>query len=313
LLATVAVAVLLTGLAALLALSFARRIARPLSALADAVAIGADPPTATHVQEVNAVGAAYAESRAEAQRLRDDHAELRHVARLNEMGALAAALAHEINQPLTAASNFAEAALRLLPENPDDGAKLRAAREAMEEAAEQAVHAGAIVRRLRDFLAASAGERRSADLNDIVREAVGLALADARERRIALRLNLAPDLSPVHVDRIQVAQVIVNLVRNAVEAIGTSQRRHLAVTTRRSGPAEVEVSISDTGSGIAPEVAARLFSPFVTTKSGGMGIGLAISRDIAEEHGGSLLFAPNPGGGSVFRLTLPGAKETPHG
>jgi two-component system sensor kinase FixL len=284
-------------LAALLAVTFARWITRPISALAAAAAHGEAATPATPIREVNALAEAYEAARVEAQRLRDAQEEVRHVARLNEMGVLAAALAHEINQPLTAASTFAEAALRLLPDSP--------AREAMQEAAEQAVHAGAIVHRLRDFLAASGGERHPADLNEIVREAVSLALADARERRIALRLDLAPNLPAVMVDRVQIAQVVVNLVRNAVEAIGDASRRELTVATRRLAPGFVEISVSDTGSGIEPEIATRLFTPFVTTKPGGMGVGLAISRGIVEEHGGRLLGAPNPDGGSVFRVTLP--------
>ena len=297
LLAMAALGLLFAALAALLAVSFARWITRPISVLAQAAARGEAAAAPTPIREVNALAEAYEAARVEAQRLRDAQEELRHVARLNEMGALAAALAHEINQPLTAASTFAEAALRLVPESP--------AREAMQEAADQAVHAGAIVRRLRDFLAASGGERSPAELNKVVREAVSLALADARDRGIALRFDLAPDLPEVVVDRVQIAQVVVNLVRNAVEAIGDAPRRDLVVSTHWVGVGLLEVRISDTGSGIEPEIAARLFAPFVTTKPGGMGVGLAISRGIVEEHGGRLLCAPNPGGGSVFRFTLP--------
>ncbi|WP_372616832.1 ATP-binding protein [Falsiroseomonas sp.] len=299
------VALLFAGLASLLALLFAHRITRPISALAEAAARGADAAPATPVREVNALAEAYAAARTEMQRLRDAQAAMRHVARLNEMGTLAAALAHEINQPLTAASTFSAAALRLLGDAAARDPALEPAREAMQEAAGQAVQAGRIVRRLRDFTAASDGERRATDLNHLVREAVMLALADARQRGISLRFDPAAELPPVVLDRVQIGQVLVNLVRNAVEAMDETSRRDLLIATRRAAPGFVEVEVADTGAGVAAEVRTRLFAAFNTTKPGGMGIGLAISRGIVEEHGGRLSWAPNPGGGSVFRFTLP--------
>jgi signal transduction histidine kinase len=306
------VALLFAGLATLLALLFAHRITRPISALAEAAARGEDAAPATPVREVNALAEAYGTARAEMQRLRDAQAAMRHVARLNEMGALAAVLAHEINQPLTASATFASAALRLLGEAALRDPSLQPAREAMQEAAGQAVHAGRIVRRLRDFTAASDGERRATDLNLLVRDAVTLALADARQRGISLRLALAPELPAVVLDRVQIGQVIVNLVRNAVEAMEEAPRRALLIATRRAEAGSAEVSVADSGAGVSAEAAARLFSPFNTTKPGGMGVGLAISRGIVEEHGGRLSWVPNPGGGSVFRFTLPtGAATTP--
>ncbi|HEV7267782.1 MAG TPA: ATP-binding protein [Falsiroseomonas sp.] len=304
-------ALLFAGLAALLALLFAHRITRPISALAEAAARGADAAPATPVREVNALAEAYAAARTETLRLRDAQAAMRHVARLNEMGTLAAALAHEINQPLTAASTFSAAALRLLGDAATRDPALEPAREAMQEAAGQAVQAGRIVRRLRDFTAASDGERRASDLNHLVREAVTLALADARQRGISPRFDPADGLPPVVLDRVQIGQVVVNLVRNAVEAMDETPRRDLLITTRAI-PGFVEVAVADSGAGVAAEARARLFAPFNTTKPGGMGVGLAISRGIVEEHGGRLSWAPNPDGGSVFRFTLPaGAMEAP--
>lgn len=236
-------------------------------------------------------------------RLRDAQGKLRHAVRLNEMGALAAALAHEVNQPLTAAAAYAEAALRLLDRG---GAPDRAAlRETLREAAEQAVHAGRIVRGLRDFVSASDGTRAPAELNALVRDAVALALAG--EHGVAVRLGLAEGLPAVTVDAVQIQQVVVNLVRNAVEAMAGAARRELAVETAEARPGLLAVSVSDTGPGVPEEVAARLFTPFVTSKPGGMGVGLSISRAIVEEHGGRLESRPNPGGGSVFRFTLPAA------
>lgn len=300
--ATVVLAVLFAGLAATLAVSFGRRITRPISTLAKAVARGEDAPATTPVKEVNALTEAYAAARREANRLRAAQAQLRQVARLNEMGALAAALAHEINQPLTAAATFSEGALRLLAD--PARADLAAARDAMREAADQAVHAGRIVRRLRSFLASSDGERTSSDLNELVREAVALALADGRQRGISSRLDLSPGLPPVELDRVQIEQVLVNLIRNAVEAMADSPRRELILATRRTSPEGVEVSVADTGAGVSPEVRNSLFAPFVTTKPDGMGVGLAISRGIVEDHGGRLDWVPNPDGGTVFRVGL---------
>lgn len=302
LLAAATVAILIAGLAAILALTFARRITSPIAALAAVVARGGEPTTATPVREVNALAAAYAATRAEANRLREAQAAMRRVARLNEMGTLAGALAHEINQPLTAAATFAEAARRLLEPGRAD---IPAARDAARQAAEQAVHAGLIVRRLRDFMAHGGGEPAPADVNDVVRDAVNLALADRHERGITPRFALAPALPAVTIDAVQIAQVVVNLVRNAVEAMEGAERRELTVATRRDGPDRVEVAVADTGAGVPQEIAARLFTAFATTKPGGMGVGLAIARSIVAEHGGRLDAEPNPGGGSVFRFTLP--------
>jgi len=301
---TLLVAGLLVGLAAILAIGFARRLTRPISTLAQAVTAGQEVAAATPVREVNALAAAYAAARSEAQRLRDAQAEMQRVARLNEMGLLAAALAHEINQPLAAAANFAEGAIRLLPKG-HATPELDAARQAMREAADQAVHAGDIVRRLRSMLMASDGAWREEDFNAVVREAVSLALPDAQLQRIALRLDLAPDLPAVEIDRVQIGQVVANLVRNAVEAIEEGGRRDVTVTTRMVGQDRVGLSVADTGHGLAPEILGRIFQPFVTTKPEGMGVGLTISQGILEEHGGRLDCAPNPGGGTVFRFDLP--------
>ncbi|MGK7870525.1 sensor histidine kinase [Falsiroseomonas sp. E2-1-a20] len=240
---------------------------------------------------------------AEAQ-LRDTQAELRHIARLNDMGTLASALAHEISQPLTASASFTEAALRLLESDTPLPRRLRAAREAMREAADQAVHAGEIVRRLRDFIGGTDGERIVTDLNVLVRDAASLALGGVRQRGIALRLDLAPEPLPALVDAVQIRQVVVNLVRNAIEAMEDRPRRDLLVRVGRSGEGLLSVAVIDSGGGLPEEIRKRLFEAFVTTKREGMGVGLSICRAIVEEHGGRLACAPNPGGGSVFSFTL---------
>lgn len=237
-------------------------------------------------------------------KLRDTRAELRHIARLNDMGALAGALAHEISQPLTASAAFTEAALRLLETDPPLPGRLGAAREAMGEAVGQLVHAGEIVRRLRDFIGGTDGERIITDLNALVSDAVSLAFGGARQRRIRLRLQLAPRALPVLVDPVQIRQVVVNLVRNAIEAMEEEPRKDLLVEVGRRDARCACVTVTDTGSGLPEEVGQRLFEAFVTTKREGMGVGLSICRAIVEEHGGHLAWAPNPAGGSVFSFTL---------
>ncbi len=235
-------------------------------------------------------------------------ADLLHVSRLSEMGAMATALAHELNQPLTAVANFADAGRRLLAGGAaaPDPERLEAARDAMAEAAEQAVRAGQIVRRLRGFFAQGDAEKRPTDVNALVEESAALALVGAREQGVEARLDLDSGAPPVLADRVQIQQVVVNLVRNAAEAMSDAPRRELAVATAAlGGGAEVEVSVADTGPGLSEEVAGRLFEPFVTTKRHGMGVGLSICRSIVEEHGGRLLAGANPGGGAVFRVVLP--------
>ncbi|NKC29477.1 ATP-binding protein [Falsiroseomonas selenitidurans] len=247
-------------------------------------------------------------------RLRDTQAELRHVARLADMSALATTLTHEISQPLTASVSFTEAALRLLAAETPAAGDLAAARAAMREAADQGVHAGAILRRLRDFIGGSEGEREAADLNALVGDAASLALGGARQHGITLRLEPAPRALPALVDPVQIRQVVVNLVRNAIEATEHQPQREVVLRLHgaadQPGPHLVEVA--DSGPGLAPEIGTRLFQPFVTTKRDGMGVGLAISRAIVEEHGGRLGCRPNPGGGTVFHFTIPALQAPPH-
>ena len=191
----------------------------------------------------------------------------------------------------------------------------------MELAAEQARRAGQIVRRLRDFVARGEADPRLESLPRLVEEAAALALLGAKERGVAVALRVDPGLPPVLADRIQVQQVLFNLMRNALEAMddggapagagdgagAPSRRRELVVAAAAAGPDMVEVAVADTGPGLTPKVAGRLFEPFVSTKPGGMGVGLSICRTIVEAHGGRLWAEPNPGGGAVFRFTLPTA------
>jgi len=226
---------------------------------------------------------------------------LLHVSRLRSMGQMAAALAHELNQPLTATANYVRASLRLLDAKPPN---LERVRQAMQSAAEQTLRSGEIIRRLRAFVARGEVSRQSEDVANLVEEACGLALVGVKERGITVHITQDQTIPRAVVDRVQIQQVLLNLIRNAVEAMDGSELRELAVRTGVQSDC-VLVSVADTGAGIPQEIAAKLFQPFVTTKPEGMGIGLSVCRTIIEAHGGRLWVESNPAGGSVFRFTLP--------
>jgi two-component system sensor kinase FixL len=226
---------------------------------------------------------------------------LLHVSRLRSMGQMAATLAHELNQPLTATANYVRAAIRLLDADEPDIARIR---QAMTLASQQTMRSGEIIRRLREFVARGEVERRPESVAKLVEEASALALVGAKERGIRTELSIDPELPMAVVDRVQIQQVLLNLIRNAVEAMEAGPVRELQVSTLVTDGL-VQVRVADSGSGIPPEIAARLFQPFVTTKRDGMGIGLSICRTIVEAHGGKLWVEPNPGGGSVFQFTVP--------
>jgi two-component system sensor kinase FixL len=235
-------------------------------------------------------------------RLDDLQSELFHVARLSTGGHLASALAHELNQPLSAISNYLRGARRLLGDRPDDlSVTLQGA---VEQASDQALRAGQIIRRMREFMSRGETEFRIESTARIVEEASAFGLLGARERGIEVQLDLDPSVDLVLVDKIQVQQVLLNLLRNAVEAMEGADRRVLTIASAAAKGEMALISVTDTGPGIAEDVAARLFQPFVTTKRQGMGVGLSISRTIVEAHGGRIWVEPNPGGGTVFRLTL---------
>jgi two-component system, LuxR family, sensor kinase FixL len=226
---------------------------------------------------------------------------LLHVSRLRSMGQMAAALAHELNQPLTASANYVRAAIRLLDARPPS---LGRARQAMQNAADQTLRSGAIIRRLRSFVARGEVSRHPEDAAQLVEEACALALIGVQEHGITVHISQDPAIPQAVVDRVQIQQVLLNLIRNAVEAMEHSPVRQLSVRTSVQ-PDWVLVTVADTGSGISEEIAAQLFQPFVTTKPDGMGIGLSVCRTIIEAHGGRLWMEPNPSGGSIFRFTLP--------
>ena len=236
------------------------------------------------------------------QRLHALQGELIHMSRFTALGEMASTLAHELNQPLTAIANYLKGCRRLLAGTGRDA--LPAALDAIERAAGQALRAGQIISRLRDFVARGETERQVENLAKLIEEASALALVGGKEAGIRVFLQLDPNANLVFVDKVQVQQVILNLLRNAVEAMHDTPERRLSVTTRLVDKEAVEVSVIDTGRGIAPEIADHLFQPFVTTKRQGLGVGLSISRTIIESHGGRLWVEPNPEGGTIFRLTL---------
>jgi two-component system sensor kinase FixL len=180
--------------------------------------------------------------------------------------------------------------------------------QAMDKAAEQAVRAGQVIQRLRDFVSRGETEKRIESIKKLIEEASTLALIAAKDQLVRVSLRVDPSVDLVLVDKIQIQQVLLNLLRNALEAMQMSERRELTVSTRPADGNMVAVDVADTGNGISPDVAARLFQPFVTTKRQGMGVGLSISRTIIESHGGQITAEPNHGGGTVFRITLRGVR-----
>lgn len=240
-------------------------------------------------------------------RLQVLQSELVHVSRLTAMGEMASTLAHELNQPLAAVSNYLKGCRRLLDQGGLDA--LPTVKEGLDKASEQAVRAGQIIRRLRNFVSRGETERRVEKVSQLIDEASALALVGGREAGIVSRLDLHPDVSTVVADRVQIQQVLVNLIRNAMDAMHASPRREITVSAHPSADHMVEIGVSDTGPGLSPDVADRLFQPFVTTKETGMGVGLSISRTIVEAHGGKLWVETNADGGAFFRLTLPAGES----
>jgi two-component system, LuxR family, sensor kinase FixL len=240
-------------------------------------------------------------------RLQELQSELVHISRLTAMGEMASALAHELNQPLAAISNYMKGSRRLLAGSTDPNtSKIE---HAMDRAAEQALRAGQIIRRLRDFVARGESEKRVESLSKLIEEAGALGLAGAREQSIQLRFNLNPEFDLVLVDRVQIQQVLVNLFRNALEAMAQSPQRELTASNAKVADDMIEVEVSDTGPGFHDDVKANLFQTFFTTKETGMGVGLSISRSIIEAHGGRMWAENNPAGGATFRFTLPAASS----
>lgn len=236
------------------------------------------------------------------QQLEKLQSELIHVSRLSAMGTMASTLAHELNQPLTAIASFGEAAAAVLdaPGEPDKDML----REVVGEMAAQSLRAGGIVRRLREFVSKGDFAKTIEDLPKTIEEASALALVGARGKGVATHFAFAPNATPALIDRVQIQQVLINLMRNALEAMADVPNKRLDVTTSLVDEMTIQVSVSDTGRGIAPEVKANLFQAFNSTKESGMGLGLSICRTIVEAHGGRIRALDRKGGGTEFQFTL---------
>lgn len=241
------------------------------------------------------------ERRTAADRLITMQAELVEISRTSAMGAMASTLAHELNQPLTAMTNFLRGSRRML----ENKHPLEAVVEALDEADKSAIRAGEIVRRARELVTSGSVNRRSEPVKSLIAESQSLALEMSRWADIDLRLHFDPSVTVVSVDRVQIQQVLVNLIRNAAEAMADVGVRELVVSTRPRPNDMCEITVRDTGTGIAADVAARLFDPFNSTKSGGMGMGLSICRTIVEAHGGEIWSRPARKSGTVFGFTVP--------
>jgi two-component system, LuxR family, sensor kinase FixL len=236
-------------------------------------------------------------------RLQELQSELVHISRLTAMGEMASALAHELNQPLSAIANYLKGCRRLLDKASDD--RSRMVSDALDKAADQAMRAGDIIRRLREFVSRGETERRVERVSKLIDEASAIALVGAKERGVRVRYDFDPAAELVLADRVQIQQVLINLMRNAIEAMDETERRELVIAATMAEDNMVDMSVSDTGPGMNAEVRAQLFQPFFTTKRHGMGVGLSISRTIIEAHGGEIRAEANPGGGAIFRFTLP--------
>ena len=266
-------------------------------------------------------------------RVHDLQSVLAHVQRVSEMGTLATSLAHELNQPLTAIANYVETARDMLEQNAENIAAIERfldqpdvrdaegrsqarelltnnaetvaiVREALDECAAQSVRAGQIVRRLRDFISRGDTERRIESLQRLITEASALALVGAGDQNVEVDVRLDPVADRVLVDRIQIQQVLLNLIRNAIEAMADSPVRRLLVYSEREAGGFIRVTVADSGPGLADDIAERLFEPFRSTKSSGMGLGLSISAAIVAAHGGRIWAEPSKLGGTAFHFTV---------
>ena len=251
-----------------------------------------------------ATGKDVTEKRMIEQNSRQNQDHLAHVSRVSMMGEMASSIAHELNQPLAAITNYAQGCVRRLSSTDFKVGQIVAA---LENISQQSKRSGEIIKRLRSFVSKGEPKRARADINQIVQNAASLAYFEARKKGVILRLNLGKHLQPVHADVIQIEQVILNLVRNAIDAMAKNlwNKRELRIHTWSHGINQVEVAVWDTGHGLLPEDQERLFNAFFTTKEHGMGMGLSISRSIIEAHGGSLSATNNKDQGATFRFTLP--------
>lgn len=275
-----------------------------LDVMLKAVRVGSRTVVLTTLLDITDRRLAEIELRRKEKEVADAREHLAHMARLSTMGEMAAGIAHEINQPLTAISAYAQGSVRLL----DGGqASLQTIREPLEKIATQAVRAGEVIRRLRSFIKKSASELESINANELVSEVVQLAEVDAHRHSIPIHLHLARQMPDVRVDTVQIQQVILNLIRNALEAMDETprERARVDVYTRRENAGQISIRVVDAGPGLNEDVLKNIFAPFFTTKSAGMGMGLSISESIVAAHGGHLSASNNADGvGATFTVLL---------
>jgi two-component system, LuxR family, sensor kinase FixL len=231
-------------------------------------------------------------------------ARLENVTRLNAMGEMAAVLAHELSQPLSAISAYASAAQRLLAKGAMPPQELA---DILARVSEQSARAAEVIARLRGYVTQGGIQPTAESMAAMFDEAAAVALTAAGETAMQLRTEFDPALDRVLADRIQIEQVMLNLIRNSLEAMAGAHRRELRIGAAAAGPEMIEAFVADTGPGVPDDVAERLFEPFVSGKAGGMGVGLSISRNIIEAHGGAIRAERNADGGATFRFTLPRA------
>src|SRR5690606_12331940 len=224
--------------------------------------------------------------------------------RISTMGEMAAGIAHEVNQPLAAIATYAQACQRLISTGDYSSEEMA---EALAHIGAQALRAGEVIRRLRTFVKNRELRRELIEANRLLEDILTLAQTDARHNGVQIVVETASESPLVQADAVQIQQVILNLVRNSIDAMQgvPESRRQLTLRTRIDAEGDGECMVADRGAGIDPAVAAELFNPFFTTKPGGMGLGLSISRSIIRAHGGKLWCSPNPGGGARFFFTLP--------
>jgi len=240
----------------------------------------------------------------ERERLRQLEADLAHINRVSMLGELAASIAHEVNQPLSGIVSNGSACLRFLA---GDSPNVEEAREAAHDIVRDGKRAGEIIARIRALTKRAVTPREKLDLNDTIRDVLALVVDKANKNSVSIQVRFANDLAPVSGDRVQLQQVVLNLVMNAVEAMSnvTERPRELVITTRNVDPDQVQVTVEDSGPGLDPGTAAKIFDPFYTTKPGGMGMGLSISRSILQAHGGRLWATAKDGPGTCFHFSLP--------
>lgn len=234
---------------------------------------------------------------------RETRERLAHVARISTLGEMATGIAHEINQPLAAVATYAQACGRMIRARTANDVELL---QTLDRISHEALRAGAIINKLKDLVRRRESSQVRCDLNSLVRDVAGLAAVDAQHHGLELRLSLADDLRPVVVDPVQIQQVVLNLVRNGIEAMdGCPGDCIVMLRTRDAGEEGVSCAVIDQGVGLGEEQEEELFAPFYTTKESGMGMGLSISRTIIRAHGGRLWFTSNPDCGTTFHFTLP--------